>query len=169
MKVMALYIDLNPVRAGLVADPAEYRWCGYAAAVAGDKALREGLVEVTGERSWVRAAVVYREWLLEEGERGKKHDEGRMTNEGEALVDAPANRAGEAQRAEPKPLGLGELLRCRVRYFSDGGVIGSLGFVNEYRRRDTEDRRQVPVIRELRAEERLHCLRQLRVAAVTRM
>ncbi len=28
-KMMA-YITLNPVRAGIVADPAEYRWCGYA-------------------------------------------------------------------------------------------------------------------------------------------
>jgi putative transposase len=34
---MATYIDLNPVRAGLVEDPKEYRWCGYAAAVAGKR------------------------------------------------------------------------------------------------------------------------------------
>jgi hypothetical protein len=27
---MAAYIDLNPVRAGLVKDPKDYRWCGYA-------------------------------------------------------------------------------------------------------------------------------------------
>ena len=31
---MATYIDLNPVRAGIVEDPKDYRWCGYAEALA---------------------------------------------------------------------------------------------------------------------------------------
>jgi hypothetical protein len=31
---MAAYIDLNPVRAGIVEDPKDYRFCGYAEAVA---------------------------------------------------------------------------------------------------------------------------------------
>ncbi|MFT5188909.1 MAG: hypothetical protein ACI9DF_001628 [Verrucomicrobiales bacterium] len=35
---MAAYIDLNPVRAGLVNDPKDYRWSGYGEAVAGNKA-----------------------------------------------------------------------------------------------------------------------------------
>jgi hypothetical protein len=30
LHTMAAYIDLNPVRAGLVKDPKDYRWCGYA-------------------------------------------------------------------------------------------------------------------------------------------
>ena len=30
-RTMAAYIDLNPVRAGMVADPAEYRWSSYGA------------------------------------------------------------------------------------------------------------------------------------------
>ncbi len=32
---VAAYIDLNAVRAGLVEDPKDYRWCGYGEAVAG--------------------------------------------------------------------------------------------------------------------------------------
>ena len=35
LSAMAVYIDLNPVRAGIVEDPADYRWCGNAEAVAG--------------------------------------------------------------------------------------------------------------------------------------
>ena len=31
---VAAYIVLNPVRAGLCADPKEYRYCGYAEALA---------------------------------------------------------------------------------------------------------------------------------------
>ena len=30
LRTMSSYIDLNPVRAGIVDDPKEYRWCGYA-------------------------------------------------------------------------------------------------------------------------------------------
>jgi hypothetical protein len=37
---VAAYIDLNPVRAGIVKDPADYRWSGYAEAVAGLKPAR---------------------------------------------------------------------------------------------------------------------------------
>ncbi|MEZ5431159.1 MAG: hypothetical protein R3F31_08270 [Verrucomicrobiales bacterium] len=40
---MAAYIDLNPVRAGMVDDPKDYRWCGYAEAVAGGRRARRGL------------------------------------------------------------------------------------------------------------------------------
>ncbi|MGE3311976.1 MAG: transposase, partial [Limisphaerales bacterium] len=40
---MATYIDLNPVRAGIVKDPKDYRWSGYAEALAGRKPARAGL------------------------------------------------------------------------------------------------------------------------------
>ena len=35
LATMAAYIDLNPVRAGLVEDPKDYRWCGYGEALGG--------------------------------------------------------------------------------------------------------------------------------------
>jgi putative transposase len=41
---IAAYIDLNPVRAGLCEDPKEYRYCGYAEALAkGTAAAMEGI------------------------------------------------------------------------------------------------------------------------------
>jgi REP element-mobilizing transposase RayT len=48
-RTMAAYIDLNPVRAGMVHDPADYRWSSYGEAVGGGKKgdgkkAREGLV-----------------------------------------------------------------------------------------------------------------------------
>jgi hypothetical protein len=44
LQTMAAYIDLNPVRAGLVEDPKDYRFCGYAEAVArsAGSLLRQG-------------------------------------------------------------------------------------------------------------------------------
>ena len=49
-RVVAGYIDLNPVRAALVRDPKDYRWCSYGEAVAGKKAAREGLQWVLFEK-----------------------------------------------------------------------------------------------------------------------
>ena len=49
LRTMALYIDLNPVRAGLVKEPADYRWSGYGAAAGGSKAEQAGLCAVAGE------------------------------------------------------------------------------------------------------------------------
>ncbi len=40
---VAAYIDLNPVRAGLVVDPVESVWSGYGSACGGDSASRKGL------------------------------------------------------------------------------------------------------------------------------
>jgi putative transposase len=40
---VAAYIDLNPIRAGMVEDPMDYRWSGYAAACGGGKEERSGL------------------------------------------------------------------------------------------------------------------------------
>jgi len=43
LATVAAYIDLNAVRAGLVSDPKDYRYCGYGEAVAGSVQAREGL------------------------------------------------------------------------------------------------------------------------------
>ena len=40
---MAAYIDLNPVRAKMVDDPADYRWSGYGEAMGGGPLARKGL------------------------------------------------------------------------------------------------------------------------------
>ena len=63
-RTMAAYIDLNPVRAGMVADPAEYRWSSYGEAVGGGpkgngKKAREGLVRA----GRVVGRVWRKEWL----------------------------------------------------------------------------------------------------------
>ena len=44
-------------------------------------------------------------------------------------MSAGGGGAGEGERDGEIPLG--RMLRCRVRYFTDGAVIGSRGFVNE--------------------------------------
>ena len=75
LRTMALYIDLNPVRAGLVDDPKGYRWTGYGEATGGSKRARRGLCKVMEapmdsweeKRGGLTPAEAYRCWLFGEG------------------------------------------------------------------------------------------------------
>ncbi len=70
LRTIAAYIDLNPVRAGLVNDPKDYRWCGYAEALGGSKRARKALCRVLGVAmdSWNTGGLdAYRSLLLDEG------------------------------------------------------------------------------------------------------
>ena len=148
-QTMAAYIDLNPVRAGMVTDPADYRWSSYGEAMGGGakgdgKKARAGLVRaIMAHEGWDADArhwggdvsKRYRMILLEEGEEKLKEavsKEGKLevkvVRKGmkQAAVDAEMERL---QRS--RDVAIGKMLRCRVRYFTDGAVIGSRGFVNE--------------------------------------
>ena len=83
LATIAAYIDLNPVRAGMVTDPKDYRWCGYAEAVGSGRLAREGLrVAMTARlgRPVVpqRVMAEYRAFLFDSGtalsNRGRKSD-----------------------------------------------------------------------------------------------
>jgi REP element-mobilizing transposase RayT len=172
LRTMATYIDLNPVRAGLVKDPKDYRWCGYAESVSGSKRARRGLCRVM-ERpldSWTKkpikeakgsrtAAAFYRGWLFEKGKATEKR---RGVDDAER--EKVRSREGELSRAD--------LVRCRVRYFSDGVALGSRRFVEELfqgRKEHFGAKREdgARKIRELAETEcELFSLRALRVQAV---
>ena len=114
LQMMAAYIDLNPVRAGLVADPKNYRWSGYGEAVAGVDGSREGIAKVVGEprasrpkdrlvgNRWREVASRYRLLLYETGADGEAV--------GEELAKV---------RDEGGELSALALLGNRIRYFSD--------------------------------------------------
>jgi hypothetical protein len=127
---MAAYIDLNPVRAGLVRDPKEYRFCGYGAALGGNQPARQGLRRlmqaVTGgdQFSWTEAQTVYRQRLYIQGRQKGVDPEGRPIRQG----FSPEAVAAVVESGGTLPLH--EVLRCRVRYFSDGLVLGSRAFVD---------------------------------------
>ena len=129
LATMAAYIDLNPVRAGMVGDPKDYRWCGYAEAVAGKKEGRLGMSVVVeylkgsgckGEALFA----AYRLWLFGLGEETGEAEDGGALKRGFSR-----KRIAEVLEKRGR-LSRWEMLRCRVRYFADGAVIGSRGFVN---------------------------------------
>jgi hypothetical protein len=162
---MAAYIDLNAVRGGLVEDPKDYRWCGYAEAVSGSRRAQRGLNRATGKlrvaqteepggsdaerrsggedraaatpqqgmSAWERtetegwehsgAAESYRCLLYASGVEVKDAQEVNVVRRG-----VTADRA-RVVLAEKGKLSAAELIRLRVRYFSDGVALGSREFV----------------------------------------
>jgi len=121
---VAAYIDLNAVRARIVEDPGNYRFCGYGEAVGGSKTARQGLMtlfeHLDHKADWKEASRLYRQQLFIRGEQLSEKDKPGFTPETVQIVL-------DAGGALPK----GQALRCRVRYFSDGVILGSRDFVNE--------------------------------------
>ena len=145
-KTISAYIDLNPVRAGMVKDPADYRWSSYGEAIGGGakgngKTARAGLVRALrahqgiGADADLWAAGVSREYrkLLMAGAVEKSVES--ISRDGEVVTKTlrkGISRAdAEKERDQDGEIPFGKVLRCRIRYFTDGAVIGSKAFVNE--------------------------------------
>ena len=165
-RTVAAYIDLNPVRAGIVTDAAEYRWSSYGEAVAGGKKAQAGLVKAievtkegrkirelqaqdsntktkkpvmddvemesiaTGARRWAQGSFskAYRKLLLEAGQ--EKVVEAKVVKKGmtqqQTEDELAALEKGESDFA------ISKVIRHRIRYFSDGVVIGGKDFVDNF-------------------------------------
>ena len=169
LATMSAYIDLNPVRAGIADDPTDYRWCGYAAAVAGVKAARTGLGIVAGAvwGSAVAAKAIlpeYRLLLFGRGEATGLDADGQALRRGFQAEEVDAVLAAKGRLAH------WQMLRCRVRYCADGLALGTKTFVNEVfaARREHFGPKRTTGARALRGVEAngLCALRDLRVRAV---
>ncbi len=155
-RTMAAYIDLNPVRAGMVDDPADYRWSSYGEAVGGGRGAKKaqaGLVralysfgsrEVTA-RSWSQGGVgkEYRKILISAGieqgeERGNAATKQRVVVRKGMGREKAAKEMERLSKDEERDLKISKVVRCRVRYFTDGAVIGSKSFVDGVFRKSRE-------------------------------
>jgi putative transposase len=145
-RTMAAYIDLNPVRAGMVADPAEYRWSSYGEAVGGGtkgngKKAREGLVRAYfcdqgvgfEAEKWREVARLYRRLmgLALGGHPGPAAASQTASGLGQTTQNTAEMLENQDNETVLKDLGMSKMLRYRIRYFTDGAVIGSKEFVNE--------------------------------------
>lgn len=122
LTTVAAYIDLNPVRAELVADPEDYGFSSYGAAMGGQRAERRGYEGVfCQELKWGTLLPSYRLILYGKGAASKgavEKDHGRITEERLEQVEKTGGR-----------LPLSDVLRLRIRYFTAGTAIGSDGFL----------------------------------------
>ena len=132
LAAVAAYIDLNPVRAGLVTDPKDYRFSGYGAAYRGDREAQNGLAAVYGASNVPRKKTM-------ESYRGLLYAKG--------AADLDPATVREVLASHEKPL-LPQLLRCKIRAFSAGLAIGSKSFTKSifenHRYAFSENRRHAP-------------------------
>lgn len=184
LRMVATYIDLNPVRAGVREDPGRYRWSGYAEALAGSREALEGIAWITGlggecahgsegrrgmasesagqrRRRLLRALVRYRQMLGQAG-RERVREDGTVVRRGlKAEVVARLERESGVRR---------EQVMERVRQFTRGVVVGSRGYVEEWFGRNRHvvlgggslERRQTGARPLGRKWKGLYCLRRLR-------
>ncbi|MFN0080325.1 MAG: transposase [Prosthecobacter sp.] len=167
LRTMAAYIDLNPVRAGLVQDPKDYRWCGYAEALGGSRRAQRGLCKAIGKPvdGWQEAgaAEAYRCILFDEGREVKDAQNVTVVERGVSVESARVVLAGRGKLSST------ELVRLRVRYFSDGAILGSKAFVEgifEAQRENFSPKRKHGAKRISEFTQPFYSLRQLRKAPV---
>jgi putative transposase len=152
------YIDLNPVRAGIVDKPESYRWCSLGFHVQRNNqeeflSLDFGLAEfgVLNERKRLSH---YRRFVQEKGKLGKNRDQRSevgslkdrgwkdqrtddrwQTTEGKARGQKDRDQRPEVGnrkklKDEGYEIGVVDRFRYRTRYFTDSGIIGSKVFVD---------------------------------------
>ncbi len=120
------YIDLNPIRAGLVDRPEDYRWnsIGYHVQtdnrdsfLSTDFELKE--FNVKSEKERIRR---YRRYVYEAG---------AISRPDKMQAKVIGNRILEKERKREFELSRSDRFRYRTRYFTDSGVIGSKDFVSK--------------------------------------
>ena len=137
------YVDLNPIRAGIVKKPEDYRWSSLGYHVqTGNK--DELLCLDFGLRDWdeedPREIVrKYREFVYETG----AVDAGKGATIDQKVVDKERKKKYKVSRVDR--------FLYRSRYFTDAGIIGSREFVGEvfnqvkHLLRSKEERRFTPI------------------------
>lgn len=117
LRTISAYVELNAVRTGQVSDPIDYRFCMFAEAVAGNARARAGICRIFGTKDWQDASQCYRFLLF-----------GTLAATREQKAPLSSAAFNEFVKTGGK-LPLHAVLRCRIRYFVDGIVLGSEEFV----------------------------------------
>ncbi len=146
MRTMAAYIDLNPVRAEIVVDPGDYKWCGYSEAMRGSAVAMDGIARALGytvdrmygrglgqesvvetagmlKRRRLRALLGYRQILGVAGLPIKWRD-GTTRRKGISERVSARLVKGTVGAVER------EQLMKRVRHFTDGVIVGGRQFID---------------------------------------
>ena len=146
-RTMTAYIDLNPVRAGLCQDPADYRWSSYGEAVGGGRGAaktQSGLVRALRghqghsgtARAWAQGGLSkeYRKLLLTQAVEQKEHcsDGQKRTHRKGMKKETAEAELARLEKEKARDLKIAKVVSCKVRYFRDGAVLGSKEFVNAF-------------------------------------
>lgn len=127
LAVVAAYIDLNPVRAQMVVDPADYAYSSYGAAMRGKEEARDCYRMIYHQDRLNGCMEDYRVLLYGKG-ASKKVTDGLTPSKDQGQI--PESRAEEVIRRKGA-IPMHEAIRYRMRHFSEGGAIGSRNFIEK--------------------------------------
>lgn len=122
---ISAYITLNPVRAHIVDDPAEYRWSGYGAACAGDRRAKAALLSTSfgragAEEKWKAYASRLEVEMVESDSSKPEETKGNDGKNGQANVRNGKTLVARIKLAE---------MRRKDSHVSRGIAFGSKGYV----------------------------------------
>ena len=132
LAAVAAYIDLNPVRAGIVSDPKDYAFSGFGAAMAGDTAALDGLTRIycATAKNIEQVLNAYR---------------GLLYTKGSPDMDPDTVKKVLSPREKPS---MPQLLRKKIRAMTHGLAIGSktftAGIFDQHRDIFSKNRRHPP-------------------------
>ncbi|MCC5842351.1 MAG: hypothetical protein JJT96_19700, partial [Opitutales bacterium] len=123
-RMVAAYIDLNPVRAGLVEDAGAYAFSGFGEACAGGSAARRGIARIEGKMTWTP------HWH----ERYRARLCSRMGPGMRLFRGEGQNPSGKAEGADGQGAVVTERsgLLSKIRAFSEGWAVGSVEWVEGF-------------------------------------
>lgn len=126
LSAVAAYIDLNPIRAGMVSDPKDYLFSSYGEACAGGTLARAGICRLYQSNKklpkWKDIASEYRQRLVLKANPSKAKKRSGMRRKD--IRDILENKG---------KLSISQILGCKIRYFSSGLALGSSSFVQDIR------------------------------------
>jgi len=105
------YIDLNPIRAGMVKKPEQYRWCSLGYHVQTDN--KDGFLSLDFGLT----------------EFGVKDEKERLKYYRRFVYEMGSIRGGRKERQKDFEVDGIDRFRYRTRYFTDSGIIGTKAFV----------------------------------------
>lgn len=132
------YVDLNPIRAGLVTKPEDYEYCGFYRRMGMEKHDLLDLKKLVSERTKMKSLESYRSLLYARGSIATKENTGEISS-----------KVFDAELAQNFQLGVSDEKRDHFRFYVDGLVIGAKEKVVEWINRLRADgvylRRKNPV------------------------
>ena len=121
------YVDLNPIRAGIVKRPEEYKWCSLGYHV--QTRNKDNLLCVDfGMQEWneidpKEIVHKYRQFVYETGAAEESEESGVRSEElGKKGIDP---KIVKRERKKKYKISRVDRFRYRCRYFNDAGIIGS--------------------------------------------
>ncbi len=138
LRLVAAYIALNPIRAGLCQDPKDYRFSSYSEALAGNTKALYALRHIMREKTDVVALAEFRNFIYAIGVLPKKDGSG-------ACLDPEEARKVLRQKGKLPAM---VLLTSKIAFFTRGLVLGSKEFLQ-----DMERRQKVSLSRRTRLQE----------------